>query len=460
MKIAITHYHLRRGGVTQVIASAIESLKSSGHEIVVFAGEAPPPEIAEKIPNVEVIEGLGYRKSGSASEATALAQELRIRAGNPDVWHFHNHALGKNVLMPQVVAELAREAPVLLQAHDFAEDGRSGNFARQLKYDPRTQLWPQALQIHYATINRRDFQLLWTRGFAKERLSMLPNAVSGFKLETTPADRPFALGKKFYLYPVRGIRRKNIGEFLLHAHFHRDDAEFATSLAPENPEWKAIHNHWKSVAQNLNLPVKLGDHGHAFSDLVGWSDAMITTSIAEGFGLAFLEPWLSGKSVVGRDLIDITADFPVNLNHLYSEFWVPIDLISLSELKTEIGNKLEQSYTAYGRQMPVNAVETGLESMMRDGKIDFGRLSESFQTTILENPKGIEPPSIEPCSPEMISDQRGAVQQAYSVASYGEKLDLLYQNVGSSQIGDIQNPGPDILLDSFLDPARFNLLRT
>jgi hypothetical protein len=60
----------------------------------------------------------------------------------------------------------------------------------------------------------------------------------------------------------------------------------------------------------------------------------------------------------------------------------------------------------------------------------------------------------------MISDQRGAVQQAYSVASYGEKLDSLYQNVGSSQIGDIQNPGPDILLDSFLDPARFNLLRT
>ena len=50
MKIAIVHYHLRRGGVTQVIATAIESLKKFGHEIVVLSGERPSPEIAAKIP--------------------------------------------------------------------------------------------------------------------------------------------------------------------------------------------------------------------------------------------------------------------------------------------------------------------------------------------------------------------------------------------------------------------------
>ncbi len=455
MRIAIVHYHLRRGGVTQVIATAAAALKKLGHEVVVLTGEAPLPEIEKRLPNFEVIPELAYRMSGSAVE---IACEMRKRAGTPDLWHFHNHALGKNVHMPEVVAEIARESPVLLQSHDFAEDGRPWNFRTQLEYDPRTQLWPQASQIHYATINWRDLNILREVGFPGDRLSMLPNAVSELVTETTPADRPFAEGKKFYLYPTRAIRRKNVGELLLHAHLHRDEAEFATTLAPDNPDWLKIHRHWESMVDDLKLPVKLGNHGYDYKDLVGWCDAQITTSVAEGFGLAFLEPWLAGKSVVGRDLIDITADFPVNLNHLYGRFDVPLSLINEADLKAAVTSALEESYAAYGRIPSADSSAKTLDSMICDQSIDFGRLSEPFQTTILRNPTGVEPPPILPCSSEVIHDQTGLVRQSYSVGSYGDKLAALYQKVADSRIGEIQNPGPELLLDSFLDPARFNLL--
>ena len=36
---------------------------------------------------------------------------------------------------------------------------------------------------------------------------------------------------------------------------------------------------------------------------------LVTTSVAEGFGLAFLEPWLFGKGLLGRNLPEITVDF-------------------------------------------------------------------------------------------------------------------------------------------------------
>ena len=49
--------------------------------------------------------------------------------GKPDLWHIHNHCLGKNPSLTQAVSHLAEDGnPILLQPHDFAEDGRPSNF--------------------------------------------------------------------------------------------------------------------------------------------------------------------------------------------------------------------------------------------------------------------------------------------------------------------------------------------
>ena len=46
-----------------------------------------------------------------------------------------------------------------------------------------------------------------------------------------------------------------------------------------------------------------------FERLMQGADRMITTSIKEGFGMMYLEPWLAHRPVVGRSLPDVVQDF-------------------------------------------------------------------------------------------------------------------------------------------------------
>ena len=164
--IALVHYHLRRGGVTRVIEAACEALEKLGHRVLILSGEKPfdggEPE------NVRVVPALNYRRTGNSVIASSLAEVLRKEASDwfgssPDLWHFHNPTLAKNVLFPTVVREMAEEGErILLQIHDFAEDGRPGNYTHQRSFFDSQEtfestLYPTAKQIHYATINRRDY---------------------------------------------------------------------------------------------------------------------------------------------------------------------------------------------------------------------------------------------------------------------------------------------------------------
>ena len=60
-------------------------------------------------------------------------------------------------------------------------------------------------------------------------------------------------GDSFTLYPVRGIRRKNVGEFLLHALHGGEHERFALSLVPQNPIEKAHFDEWQGFVQQHEL---------------------------------------------------------------------------------------------------------------------------------------------------------------------------------------------------------------
>jgi len=481
MRIAVVHYHLRRGGVTRVIESAGQALAGSGHEFLVLSGEEPHDE-SFSLP-VTVVAGLSYRRNGNTTIAASLVEALRGAArrhfgGPPDLWHFHNHSLAKNVLMPSVVRELAEAGEkVLLQMHDFPEDGRPTNYATQRSFFDsersfRETLYPEARQVHYAAINNRDRDFLAAAGVRSGNLHSLPNAVSAVSARGEPGERPFAGDRQFVLYPTRAIRRKNLGELMLLAWLFRDTHAFATTLSPDNPEWLAIHERWRSYGEERELPVTLAageQWGHSFEDLVAWSDAIVTTSIAEGFGLAFLEPWLAGKSVNGRDLPEITRDFAdcgIGLDHLYGRLGIPAAWLDTVELRAEIDAALRQSYLAYDRRLPAGAVDRTWSSWVAGGRVDFGVLSERWQERILEKLRldpgyadEIEIPSLAPLPSGEIAQRAKAVEDTYSLSSYGEKLAGVYETIAASSAGRVRHVDPEKLLDQFLAPERLNLLR-
>ncbi len=193
LNVAVVHYHFRRGGVTRVIENAVRSLAGSDTNVAVLVGEEPP----EPVESVHTVGGLGYADHLGSISGRELADSLRRVATKalgraPDLWHVHNHSLGKNPSLPEALHHLAceREA-LLLQVHDFAEDGRPGEY-RLLKErlggsgadSMSEKLYPQAPQVHYAALNRRDHGFLTAAGVDRSRLHLLPNAVAD---DTSPA---------------------------------------------------------------------------------------------------------------------------------------------------------------------------------------------------------------------------------------------------------------------------------
>jgi hypothetical protein len=60
---------------------------------------------------------------------------------------------------------------------------------------------------------------------------------------------------------------------------------------------------------------------YGVGDMVRVADLVITTSVLEGFGFAYLEPWILDRPVVGRSIPFITPDFQsqgMKLGHLYT----------------------------------------------------------------------------------------------------------------------------------------------
>jgi len=98
-----------------------------------------------------------------------------------------------------------------------------------------------------------------------DRLHLLTNAVAPLH-QSVSTERAEIVKKKLaeiygepsartnVLYPVRAIRRKNIGELLLWSLLVEDET-FAVTLAPLNPKERASYNVRVSVAKALELPV-------------------------------------------------------------------------------------------------------------------------------------------------------------------------------------------------------------
>ena len=149
MKLAILHYHLNRGGVTQVIANHLRSLatlpereRDAYKVAVVFGGRCEdwPQNLLAELPLRQaiscVVPELDYDDHHPVEPerlAQRLEETLRGNGFSSDetVIHAHNHSLGKNSALPEALAGLAVKGyGLLLHIHDFAEDFRPENYRR------------------------------------------------------------------------------------------------------------------------------------------------------------------------------------------------------------------------------------------------------------------------------------------------------------------------------------------
>ena len=468
LAIAVIHYHLRPGGVTRVIERAVESL-GDRVDLLVLTGEAPAPDAA-LTPITEPFHALEYSEH-MPDNFDALASDLRFTARSllgrdPDIWHIHNHSLGKNGFTTRFAHHLAQAGcRLLLQPHDFAEDGRPDNYKllrEQLGEAMDTMLYPDGNHIWYAPINFRDKAFLEEIGLT--HVHELPNSVIANATEAVQTEQ------KTIVYAARAIRRKNIGEFLLWSLLAPEGFTFQSTLAPENPIWEKDYNDWVTFAAELNLPVEF-DVGrtHDFTELVQQSAALISTSIAEGFGLAFLEPWLEGKLLIGRKLPEITVDFEeagLDLSTLYASLPVPLEWAGENLFFSKLEAAMRTSYEAYSRTWSDSLLEEAKGELVVDGCIDFGVLDEELQRNVIRHlaenraDRSLLPEFRISGATDMIRNNRRVVAEKYSVDAYARRLLELYTQLAAAQPDATTSADGGKLLDAFLQPVRFNLLRT
>ncbi len=519
MKLAILHYHLNRGGVSRVIANqllALDAALADGDtcEAAIFHGgrqdgwETDLPERLRAVRlSVRAMPALDYdavHGLGRAKAADALYGQLAAALGqagfapHETVLHVHNHALGKNGALPQVVARLAGEGhATLLQVHDFAEDLRPANYRHLSSGRPPAPwkrwpavFYPQAAHVHYAVLNGRDHAVLSAAGTDAGRLHLLPNPV------TPPAELPprgearrrmaevlsIDPRDRYVVYPVRGIRRKNLGELLLLSALAPPGTVFGTTLPPINPAERPVYERWKQAADDLRLPCRFetGAPGRlSFAENLVAADCLTTTSVAEGFGMVFLEAWLAGRPLVGRDLPEITADFTaagLRLDWLLPRLAVPLEWIGAERFGRALVRAYREVSAAYGRDGAADLTDA-LEAKTRDGLVDFADLDEGFQQQVVEMAARSqahrrrllhENPGLEGLlslrtedAVEVIRANAAKVAEQYSLPASGQRLLGLYQTVASSPRGGRLGPLPhaERILDYFLDLKRFRMIR-
>ncbi len=349
MHIAIFHYHLNPGGVTRIIESQVAGIKKiyPNTNITVIAGHCENEEYYNALDvNVIVDPVFNYLfdrefKAGELSKIYNITYaKLKAIVSESTILHVHNINLGKNPIVTLAVNALLNEGySVVNHAHDFAED-RPVNMAYLQKIietefgkSLNSIMYPASDKYIIGVLNRFDYDRVINIGVNIRRVFLFPNPVY-VPLNEAPhkptnrnkiiSEFDIAPDKTIITYPVRIIKRKNIGELILLSALY-SNIQVLVTLPPRNPVEIELYKKWKEFCNKNNIAIifEAGERVN-FIDIISGSDYCITTSIQEGFGMAYLEPWIIGTPVIGRDIEYITTDlktegvqFPFLYNGIY-----------------------------------------------------------------------------------------------------------------------------------------------
>lgn len=487
MRIAIVHYHLGLGGVSHVIASASRCLTRMEIPHVILVDGEPDPEMAE-LP-VKRVRGLGYLDTDVVGDADHLIKSLKeatkeVLGDVPDIWHFHNHSMGKNVFMAEIVAKLAEAGEKLvLQIHDLAEDGRYQNYA---KISNRSRLYPLGDHIEYVFLNERDRKVFIANGVPEKSTRVAVNPVEPPKEELKKPE-----GAPIFFAPVRAIRRKNIGELVFLAAIAPAGTRLAISRAPTESGALFLYETWSKFAAYLRLPIGFDVVGRfnpadgASSDFASWvqhSTHFITTSVSESFGMTYLEAAAYDKPLLGRKISNVGAEHQkhgIKAGDLYDELLVPVEWVDLSILRQHFDTTIERNYRYLGRQLTRAITEESFAALVHDGWLDFGNLPEPIQQAVIERlmdtgcrnePRVLIDGELRPAKEwlhEVVKKSKSSVTVeqlgVYSEQAYGKMLEELYEVLSKvKQVefeeGEMKFLEPEAILSAYLEPKAFQFL--
>ncbi len=235
-----------------------------------------------------------------------------------------------------------------------------------------------------------------------------------------------------------------------------------------------LYNQWKRLIEKRKLNVKFEIGEKIGIERIFYSAKIfITTSVAEGFGLAFFEPWLYSKPIIGRDLPEITnpfcSNFGIDFQHLYPVLPIPVDLINIDDFKNVLFHKRKIFMNLYlKKSSKQDQLETFKAAIYNKTFIDFGRLDVTNQIKVIEKISSISDKSILPIRTieqlipknEIVIKNKAAIEKNLGIEAYFKRLLVIYKKVASSVPSSVNSyADASVLLNHFLKPSNFICLR-
>jgi hypothetical protein len=202
-------------------------------------------------------------------------------------------------------------------------------------------------------------------------------------------------GAPVWLLPCRTLRRKNIAEALLLTRWLRPEAFLVVtggpSSADETPYARALDQAARHHGWRFCLGALAGkENGQpSVPELLAVSEAVLLTSIQEGFGLPYLEAAAAGRPLIARRLPNIAPDlrrFGFRFPQSYDEIIVPPDLF---DWRAE--RKRQQALLrAWLGTLPSSVRNASLKpALLADSSpvpVPFSRLTLAAQMQVLDRP--------------------------------------------------------------------------
>jgi len=296
------------------------------------------------------------------------------------------------------------------------------------------------------------------------------NMVTPFNLN--PAKK---IPKNFILYPVRAIRRKNIGEAFLLSLFFPENHALIITLPPNSDRDFHYYALWKQFAKDMHLNIIFeASEKYNFTDLVQSAKRIITTSISEGFGFSYLEPWTAGQMLSGRRLTGICSDFTgkhMELEHLYDKILIPISSIDHHLFFHQWKACILENARLLKISVSESAINKVFKRITSDSTIDFGMLDEHFQIQVIKDIESdinfkIRLMDLNPFlsdlsqthnNSQIIRHNRSIVEKEFSQKAYKNLLIKTYQKIICQPVS--HHIDKKILAENFLNLDKFSLLK-
>ncbi len=334
---------------------------------------------------LELLEDLAYLASGEEPNLPSLRKGLMAYSSPQSLWLVHNYHLGKNWGMTQVFNEIALEGwqRMIYLIHDYPESGRYPNLA-VLRKNILGPLYPLTSNLRYAVINGRDSKIM-KKLFPPGISYLLENPVltsppkdSDWEREDVqnllasrkPSGGVYDEKGALWLYPVRGIRRKNVLEGGLLGALYPGSINLVVTLPGLSVQEKGYSDYCQRVYEEgliqgfWSSGTLLEDTGLTYEGIIQACDLFVSPSVQEGFGymylnaLAWQKPLLARKLGVMESFLPLLEDYPAGL---YEGLFVPW----VKEGKERFKEAYQNRITAL-REYLSPAMEAKLQGELKD----------------------------------------------------------------------------------------------